>query len=413
MAGGTRSRVSGATQIVVATAVGGGSGYVLTIVVAARLGTAEYSRFGIFWSLLFFAVSVLGGVQQEFARAVSPARGDAAPGVRAVILICGAVVALVAGGSSPAWTPLIADDGWALVVPITVGLLGYLVTATFAGVLYGLRWWTMVAAMVAADGVIRLVLTVSVVSIAPSTGVLAWCVTAPFVVVPLLVWVVARRRVVGGFRLDASPRSILGHIGSTVAGSAAMGVMISGYSAVIALTSPTASATALGAVVFALNLARAPLVIVVLALQSFLVVQFRDSSSWRSQLVVIVVAIVIVAGLLSGAAWVTGPTVLGLFGRDFVLAPGLLAAIVGSGGLVGALCATGAAAVARSLHTAFVAGWSLAAVATIALLAAPLDFETRIALSLVSPVIGLAAHAVALVRSTQSSPPSGERSSSS
>jgi hypothetical protein len=79
----------------------------------------------------------------------------------------------------------------------------------------------------------------------------------------------------------------------------------------------------------------------------------------------------------------------------------LIATFVLSSALVGALCVSAPAVLSRNAHTAFSAGWIVAAATTVVCLLLPLDFvEKTIVALLVGPIAGVLVHAIylALVR---------------
>ena len=67
--------------------------------------------------------------------------------------------------------------------------------------------------------------------------------------------------------------------------------------------------------------------------------------------------------------------------------------LVASSALVAALCVTAAAVLAAGRHDVYVVAWVLAAVVTILVMVAPLDFLLRVDVALIAgPLAGLAVH---------------------
>ncbi|ROR82436.1 hypothetical protein SAMN06295974_3332 [Plantibacter flavus] len=398
---------NGAVLILVATAVGGGAGYLLQIVTGAALGTAAYAPFSVFWSALYLLVSALSGVQQEVARATHPdpvtvETSTRAPVVRNFALAASAIAAALVAATAWLWVGAVFPDaGWALVPQLVIGLAAYVIVAATAGVLYGLSLWTSVAALTIVDGLLRFAIVGGLLLVTDDTTLLAWGVAAPFVLTPLILWPFVRRGVVGRFGIDVGPTALSWNVLRTVVASAATGVMVSGLPLVIQATGDTVSANAFGSLTYAITLTRAPIVIVVLALQSYLVIVFRSHADavlgWVLRMVVLVV---VAAGVLGLLAWWLGPWALSVvFGRSDVLAGGTIGLLVATAGLVGALCVTGSATLSRSRHTAFAAGWIVAALAMVATLLLPLGLHERTLLALtVGPVAGLVVHVIALLR---------------
>ncbi|NUJ89315.1 hypothetical protein HOW07_14975 [Plantibacter sp. MCCC 1A11337] len=401
---------NGAVLILLATAVGGGAGYLLQIVTGVALGTAAYASFAVFWSALYLLVSALSGAQQEIARATHPLdRSGALPGetrrapvVRNFTLVAVVGMAAILAGSAWIWVGAVfPDDGWALVPPLILGVSAYLVVAAVSGVLYGLSFWAAAAAMTVIDGVLRFALVGGLLLVTTDTAVLAWGVAVPFAVTPVVLWLFIRRGVVGRFAVDVGPRELSWNVLRTVVAAAATGVMVSGLPLMIQATGDTVSPDAFGSLTYAITLTRAPIVIVVLALQSYLVVVFRSHADAVLGWVARLSALVLVgAGLLALLAWWLGPWALSvLFGRSDVLAGGTIGLLVATAGLVGVLCVTGAATLSRAQHGAFAGGWILAAVVTVGMLLLPLGLHERTILALtVGPLAGLLLQGAALFR---------------
>ncbi len=398
----TPRRTGGLTHVLAATVVGGAAAYALTLWAGIRLGE-DYTPFAVFWSALYLVVGALSGVQQEITRATRPlAPGEPQGRTTARRFAAGAaiVVAVVALASSPAWVGAVfGGHALVLAVPLAVGLAGYVVVAVLSGVFYGLSIWRAVGAMIAVDGLVRLALTGLLLLVTTDAAVLVWAVVAPFVLVPAGCWLVFRRRVVGRYRLDVDYRTLTANVAKTVVGALATGVLVSGFPLLVATTSSSVPAARLAAVLFVITIARAPVIIIVLSLQSYFVLRFRDVAGSLARVILPVLALVaggtLVIALVSG---LVGPWLLGtVIGRDFVVEGPLVAAIVGSGGLVAALCVTGPAALSLSRHAEAALGLITAAAVTVVVLVLPLPFELRLVIALYAgPLAGLAVHAVAL-----------------
>ncbi|MGX5680777.1 hypothetical protein [Schumannella luteola] len=394
--------LTGATLIIIATAIGGGAGYLLTVFAGIRLGH-DYAGFAVFWSALYLIVGALSGVQHEVSRASHPrTEGQAAhsrPIVRNFALGTAVAVAVLVTASSPLWMPALADSGgYALLLPLLVGVTWYVAVAVLGGVFYGLSFWPLIAGMIAFDGVLRLVVVGALLLVTSDVAILAWAVVLPFVVAPVVFWLIARRRVVGQFVLDVGYRRLAWNVARTIAGAAASGVLISGLPLFVGVAASGQPAAYTSALLFAISATRAPIVIVVLSLQSYLVVRFQAAREHLARWVLLVVgAILVGSALLALAAWAWGPWALSLVGRGFELPGALIAAIVFSGGLVGALCVTGAAALSLARHFVSTLGWISAAVVVVVVLLLPLPIETAlVAATFGGPIVGLVVHAVGL-----------------
>lgn len=393
---------SGAVQIVVATAIGGGCGYVLTILAGKSLGSVDYGTFAVFWSALYLIISAVSGIQQEVTRASRPrVEGGAGPSTIRNYAVCVALaIAAATIATSPLWVGAVfPTEGEALVWPLAFGLAWYVIVAVIGGILYGLQIWRFIGVMIAMDGILRLLITGTLLLVSANLTAIAWGVVAPFALAPIITWFFVRRRIVGKFSLDVADfRRLTWNISRTVVGAAATGVLVSGFPLLLEATSRHDSRSALAALIFAINLTRAPIVIVVLSLQSFLVVYYRSlGERYRRRLLAIIGAVLALTVLVAAAVAVVGPWVLEtFFGHAYALGPWVLAALVASGGAVGLLCATGPAVLARGHHALYTSGWATAAVATIVILALPIPLTSRTILALwIGPLAGLSIHLVA------------------
>jgi hypothetical protein len=406
---GIEAASRGPIFIIVATAIGGGSGYLLTIFAGASLGPVAYAPFAVFWSSLYLVIAGLAGIQQEVSRAARPLTGGPGrPVARNFALAAAIAVASVATGTSALWSGLVfPSGGWLLALPLAFGVASYVLAAVLGGVLFGLRLWPLIAAMIAVDGILRLLLTGIALALTKDIVVLGWAITIPFLLTPALLWLFMRRQVVGKSELDVGYRQLLWNVARTLIGSTATGVLISGFPVLLGATSPGVDPARLAAVVLAINLARAPLVIVVLSLQSYFIVMFKRSLRPGAVLVTLEVVVAGAAVIVAAIVGVWGPGLFRLvFGDGYRLDGLVLAITVVSGGLVGMLCVAGAALLAGGRHGLYSAGWVAAAVATIIILLLPLPLETRAVLALcIGPAVGLLVHLGAWAVSRRSTPP--------
>jgi len=400
-------RPSAAVLILLATVLAGGSGYLLMPLVAADLGPEGYTAFAVFWAALYLIISALSGVQQEIARATRPrsvsAQVPARPVARNFAVVVAAAVLVVTVASAPLWMGTVFPaQGWSLVWPLAVGVSAYVIVAVVSGVLYGLRVWPFIAALIAVDGVLRLVLVLALLPFTSNLGLIACAVAAPFVLTPLLVWPFVRRHVVNKSELDVTFRPLAWNVARTVVGSTSTGVLISGFPLFLGATSGDESVSAVGALILAITLTRAPIVVAVMSLQSYLVIHFQAQAAAAWPALLRVLALIGAATLVLSALtyWVGSPALALLVGPKYFLEGSVLALLVASAGLVGALCATGPAVLARSQHMVFTAGWVVAAASTVFLLLVPGELETRAIVALaVGPTLGLLVHGVGLRRS--------------
>lgn len=387
---------SGLRAILVATAIAGVASYLVTWFVPRVIGFADYATFAVFWAALYLVVGTLSGLQQEVTRATVPLSGDAPAHVnraRNFGLIAAAVtfvVVLAVAFTSPfAW-------------PLAFGTASYALVAVLVGTLFGLSRWRAAAALVLVDALLRLVAILLTLLFTHEIVALAWAAAVPFGLALLVVWPFARRAVVGKAQLDVGYGRLSWNVSRTLLAAASTGVMVSGFPLLLGLTSPGADSVQLGLYILAATLVRAPLVVVAMSLQSYLVVQFRDAADRASRRLLLVLGGIAATGVvLAALGWLIGPAVFGwLFPGEPAPDGWFVAALVISSALVAAMFVSGAAVLARSQHFVYSAGWVVGAVVTVVVLLLPLDLATRTILALIAgPAVGLAVQVGYLVSS--------------
>jgi len=400
--------------VTVATAIAGLGGYAITTLAARGLTPAEYSHFAIFWGALFLSVGALSGIQQEFSRAsvvasdVTAAR-HAASTVRRfapAASVLGAVA--VAAAVVPIVVALFPQGALHTAVALIAGSAMSAVIALLTGIQYGLHAWRVIVTVIVGDVALRLVF----IGIALTTGggsiAASWAAVAPYPLVLVFLLLATRR---SPFALDAHGRRLAINTLSTVGAAVGTAALVSGAPLLIGLAAGP-QAGGIGPLVFALTLTRAPLVVGVLALQSFLVVWLRGHSS-LGRAVVQLLALVTGFGILFAIAvrLVGVPVIVALAGEEYAIDPWLVTLLVLASLCTALLAVTGAGALAASRHGYYVAGWTVAAaVALIALLALPLPLSERVVLGLaIGPLVGIGIHALALlVRRAQQGEGSGD-----
>ncbi|MGP3535471.1 hypothetical protein ACTU3I_11805 [Microbacterium sp. RD1] len=408
---------AGLRSILIATAVAGVLGYAIQLLAPALLpdGSA-YVTFSIYWSTLYLCVAALSGVQQEVTRASRPA--DESPPnatVRsfavtliAIVLVAVTLVALLVG-------PVVFPGATAaLAAALGVGLVGYVLVAVLGGVLYGLRLWTAVAWLTIIDAGFRALLVLIGFAAGWAPEWIALAVSLPFGLAFLLVWLRMRRRVVGAFRLDVRLGRLLANTAGTVLAAAALGLMMNGMPLLLGIAAADTDPVVLAGLILTITLTRAPLVVPLLALQSFLISVFREGGRALMRRILLALAAAgVVVAVLAALAWVVGPWAIYLISRgQYSVSPWMMATITAGAGLVGMMCITGPALVGRSRHVPYTAGWVLAALLTVAAMFVPLPFEVRLTLALlVPPAVGLSVHVVAVWRHPEELPATGSGTS--
>ena len=405
-----RARLSGFALIMGATVIAGVASYVVTWLVPHQIGLASYAIFAVFWSFIYLVVGTLSGIQQEITRATLPIEvppGGRASRARNFALIAGSAVFVLVLGTAPLWVGAVFPaEGWHLVWPLAVGSAAFVTVAVLAGTLYGASQWIPVALMIAVDAVIRLAALSIVLVFTTNVVLLAWAVALPFPVTLMVLWPFIRNAVVGRTQLDVGYRMLTWNVSRTMLAAASTGIMVSGFPLILGLTASAEPKELVGLFILTITLTRAPLIIVAMSLQSYFVIMFRDNveSFWK-RFLALQALIVGAALVLALAGWLLGPTVFEfLFPGQLKPEGWFIAVLVFSSALVGAMCISAPAVLARSQHFVYTAGWSVAALVTVISLLMPLDFTARTVLALLAgPVAGLVVHGAYLALSRRPS----------
>lgn len=390
----------GARLVLAATAFVGIAGYLITWLVPRVIGVAAYSGFAVFWAAVFLVAAALSGIQQEITRASAPGTVPAARPASPLRFGLGAAAAVVVviAASSPVWAPVAFPRPALALPPLVVGAAGYVAEAVVAGLLYGSRRWGAVFFVIAVEGIARLVLVAAVLAIVRRDPVpaLLWAVVLPFPLTALAVGLASRRALVG-HALDVAWTRLAANALRTVVAAGSMGLLVSGFPFLLGVTTSGVSADRFGTLVLLATLTRAPLIVVGMALQSFLVVMFSGAGAAGRRLLARLVAVVAALGIvLAVGGLILGPPLWRLlFPGEAVPSGALVSALAGSSALLGAICVAAPAVLARGRHGAFTVGWLVAAVATALLLTVPSPFEQRVVVALVAgPAAGLVVHLV-------------------
>ncbi|MFU8945624.1 hypothetical protein ACLRGF_02725 [Mycetocola zhadangensis] len=396
---------SGLSRVLISTAVAGGAGFVIQVGVGVLMGPGEqYLAFSVFWAALYLLIGALSGIQQEVSRSaaqsIEAGRGAGAD-LWHFVAISGAIVVVLVGATSLVWgRTVFGEQVVSAVVFLVSGALGYVILASQSGVMYGTRQWNTLAVSIVADPVIRCALLAAAVGFGLGTGLVQLAVVLPLFLTAGIVGF-ALRRFGAAVRLDVGIRTLLWNVSRAVVGSAATAILVSGFPLFLKVGLHATAPELLATIIFVINFTRAPIVIPLLALQSYMIVSFsRDGSRLWKRLTAICGIALGAATMVGAGAFLLSPWVFGtLLGGTYSPNPAFVAYVIAASGLTAALCATGSAALSKSLHGIFSAGWSIAAITTVALLFTPLPPETRVVVALAAgPAVGLVIHSLGLAR---------------
>lgn len=396
---------SGSTLVVGATLVAGVGGYAIVTLMARSLGES-YGQFAVFWALLYLSIGTFSGIQQEVSRG-TPKNPPATLNPHNVKLYSLAIqlalgVALLMCIVMFFLAPLFfSSQQVSFSAAVVSGATLSVFVGVLAGGLYGTHSWRPLALLIVSDVLFRLILLGIISTFTQDVAVLAWVCSIPFVLVLLCVIPLSKGTVNTSSALDVNIGQSYRNIGRTVGASFGAAVLVSGFPALLALSEGVNSHRSLGAVIFALTLTRAPLVVGILALQSFLIVKFRDLTLGLGSLVIkLNIAILLIGLVLSISAYIFGDQVIVfLAGSEFSLPPLFLLLLTLSSVPTAWLATTGAATLSKKLHTSYSIAWLFAAVASIGTLFIPNDLQTKLIVALiVGPLIGVMLNTISLVR---------------
>jgi hypothetical protein len=316
--------------------------------------------------------------------------------IRDVAVWCAVLVLVVLAVSSPWWAQRIWPEqtGW-VAAALATGAACYVCVAAVSGVLYGVGAVRLVGVMIVVDGVARLILTWATLAYTESPAALAWALAAPFALVPLALAGAIRSRTSVGVAIDVGRRILSWNIARTTLAAAAIGVVVTALPFLIGVAGEAEGPELVASLQFIAQVTRAPLIVIVLSLQTLLVVRLRGAGQSSRPVLQLVTVTLVASMLLALLAAMLGPAVGRAFGVATELDAWVYGGVVLSGGLTASLVITGAALLARGRHAIYAGGWVVAALAQVVLMATPGPLINRLMIALfVAPTIGILAHMV-------------------
>ena len=416
----TRVTAGRATGIMAASITAAASSLLITVVSARTLTVAQNKEFLVFWGFMFGIFGVISGIQTESTRAALAGRktaaepaepagppGPAAPARRrarilATALLLGLVIAALTLLAAPAWVPsLTPSTGPLTAALIAAGVWGYAGQASLSGVLAGTRSWNLYSALMAAEALLRLLLTLLVAVVVSSLIGLEAAAAAPalvwllFLTIPA-VWALA------GSRADVGTARLTSFSLQAMLSSASWAVLVTGFPTLLEITSPGADAAEVAIVILAVSLTRSPIMIPLQAFQGVLITTIADADPSRRLAGVTRILGTLLAGgtVLAAAAALAGPwLVRTVYGPRYDPSPWLLGLLTLAAVSMASLVLTGASTIALNNHRAYTLGWVLAALTAVLLLwLLPLSVSPRAVLALgLAPLSGICVHLRAIV----------------
>ena len=419
----TRVTAGRATGIMAASITAAASSLLITVVSARTLTVAQNKEFLVFWGFMFGIFGVISGIQTESTRAALAGRktaaepaepsgppGPAAPARRrarilTTALLLGLVIAALTLLAAPAWVPsLTPSTGPLTAALIAAGVWGYAGQASLSGVLAGTRSWNLYSALMAAEALLRLLLTLLVAVVVSSLIGLEAAAAAP-ALVWLLFLLIPAARALAGSRADVGAARLTSFSLQAMLSSASWAVLVTGFPTLLEITSPGADAAEVAIVILAVSLTRSPIMIPLQAFQGVLITTIADADPSRRLAGVTRILGILLAGgtALAAAAALVGPwLVRSVYGPHYDPSPWLLGLLTLAAVSMASLVLTGASTIALNNHRAYTLGWVLAALTAVLLLRLlPLSVSPRAVLALgLAPLSGVCVHLRAIAGSS-------------
>lgn len=399
----------GPAAVILATGISGAAGYFVIWFVPFTVGFQEASTFVLFWSVIFFIVGVASGVQQEISRAVSLKKTlDVKSSQTNTVLLLFVlainaifVSVLIFLNQQQNLFPFFPEQQ--MFAPLLFGIVGYISFAVLVGIQYGTHSFGLVAIGLLVESLSRLCLIILMIG-GLANGSIYWAITTPYWLSGLVLFLIFQIKTRTQIQLDVSLSKLFTNALKTMVASFSIAIMMSGFPVIIYYISQGVSTDYTSFLIVISTFLRAPLMIIALALQSLLIVMFKSYVSKANSIVSGLILVIMFFGVL-------GSALLGAFGGQFAtilfpsyeqfsLEPIVFVSLILSSALLASLTVSGAAALARSMHTVYFAGWLIAAVITIILAIIPMTFVLHLTLELLlGPLVGLAFVYFALKRS--------------
>ena len=416
----TRVTAGHATGIMAASVTAAASSLLITVISARTLTVAQNKEFLVFWGFMFGIFGVISGIQTESTRAALAGRktaaepaepsgppGPAAPARRrarilTTALLLGLVIAALTLLAAPAWVPsLTPSTGPLTAALIAAGVWGYAGQASLSGVLAGTRSWNLYSALMAAEALLRLLLTLLVAVVVSSLIGLEAAAAAP-ALVWLLFLLIPAARALAGSRADVGAARLTSFSLQAMLSSASWAVLVTGFPTLLEITSPGADAAEVAIVILAVSLTRSPIMIPLQAFQGVLITTIADTEPSRRLAGVTRILGTLLAGgaVLAAAAALAGPwLVRTVYGPRYDPSPWLLGLLTLAAVSMASLVLTGASTIALNNHRAYTLGWVLAALTAVLLLwLLPLSVSPHAVLALgLAPLSGICVHLRAIV----------------
>lgn len=432
--------------VAIASAVAAITGYVVILIATTTLGAERFELFNVFWGLFFTLNGIVMGLMHETTRGVRAmarpddetwerershgqddeavleafeaeeledasvsaearaadlalARASNASGINPVktSITISLVIGTLVLATSPLWAPALlpAQYGATATGLLTVAITLTTVQAVFSGVLSAIGRWRAYAILTMIESFGRVIVALIATLLSdPVTGFLVATVTG-MISSPIIMLTPVGRRALSA-HTDVSLRSFLSRGGQSMLAASAAAVLVVGFPVLIKATRPETDPVLLSNLLLAVTLTRAPILTPITSFQSAIVVYFVDRfRQGRRVLLIPIAAVLGIAIVGAGLAWLVGPPIIELMGRGFTVGGHVLAALTFVAGVTGCLYLSGAAVLARERHGVYVAGWWTATIVAIVVLLVTPGVLDAVVLALgLGPLLGVLVHLI-------------------
>jgi hypothetical protein len=209
--------------------------------------------------------------------------------------------------------------------------------------------------------------------------------------------------------VDVDMAKLTWNVARTLVASASAALLVTGFPMVIVFASEGRDLAFVGQLILCLTLLRAPLIVVAMSMQSFLVVKFRDQKHSSAIIMLVINGGIVLLTL--AMTWLSpnwGPVLFAIVSEEEILITGELFAFISiSAGLFAMMIVSSTPVLARGYHFVYSLGWVLSAATTVLLILGQGEFVDRvISAILLGPLVGLGIFLTALLVKRKKSAPS-------
>lgn len=393
--------------VALATAFSAASGYIILLMAARVLGAARYDGFAVYWAAFFALTTIVNGIAFEVTRALrTPTQPDgsafpASTWPAAVGALIGASISLAMLVTAAWWAPVVAASGGTSAITLIIaGALLSTLQAVMIGALSGTTSWTLYAALLGGDALIRLLVAIAVIGAGASQGGLYLATVSGSVMWLILLAISTRSRWAFRLRIGCPQRVFLGRCLGVMVASTAMAILLVGFPILLKWAFHDQPSALVGTLILAVTLTRAPLLLPLTFFNTAILVYFIDRlARGRRALVLPLGILTLLTTVLAWAAAYLGPPLIALMGDGFLIEGGTIAALVLGAGATAGLFLTGPAVLARDRHTIYAIGWWTSVVVAVGVLAClPIAPGPRTATALVlGPLVGMLCHLIGVL----------------